>query len=152
MRAKKSFPLFIGILIIADQITKLLIIKFIEPYQSLKILPFFQLVNVKNKGAAFGLFQSLGNTAFILISIIAILFILVMLFKTRDDRVSLSLILAGAVGNLIDRVRYGYVVDFIDLHIGKYHWPAFNIADSALSIGIFLLFLRIIFPSRRKEI
>ncbi len=150
MKTKISISLLIGLLILSDQLTKFLVIKFLDPYQPLKILPFFQLVNVKNKGAAFGLFQSLGNTTFIFISIAAILFILVILFKTKEDRISLSLILAGATGNLIDRIRYGYVVDFIDLHIGRYHWPAFNIADSALSIGIFLLFLKIIFPSKEK--
>ena len=132
------------IILIIDQITKLVIVNFILPNQSIKVFSFLNIVNVRNTGAAFGLFQSLGNSIFIIISFIAILIIFVMIIRSKDDTFALSLILGGAMGNLTDRLRLGYVVDFIDFHISNYHWPAFNIADSVLTIGISLLFIKLL--------
>jgi len=141
------FALTLSVLIL-DQATKILAVNTIRPYESIRVLPFFQLVNVRNQGAAFGLFQSAGNTVFIIISLLAVVFIFFLILKNRDDRLSLSIILGGALGNLVDRVRLGHVTDFLDFYVGKYHWPAFNLADSALTAGIVLLLIRTFIKSR----
>jgi signal peptidase II len=147
---KGSFLIITILTVAADQITKALILEYIRYYESIRLLPFFQIVNVKNTGAAFGLLRSLGNTFFIILSIIAIIFIIYLLLRDDADPLPLSLILGGAIGNLIDRLRLGYVVDFLDFHIGEHHWPAFNLADSALTIGIGLLFLRMLLSGRER--
>jgi len=147
---KGAFLIITILTIAADQITKALILEHIRYYESIRVLPFFQIVNVKNTGAAFGLFRSLGNTFFIILSIIAIIFIIYLLLRDDADPLPLSLILGGAIGNLIDRLRLGYVVDFLDFHIGEHHWPAFNLADSALTVGIGLLFLRMLLSGRER--
>ncbi|NOZ25145.1 MAG: signal peptidase II [Nitrospirae bacterium] len=126
-----------------DQATKFLIVRFVHPYESIQILPFLRIVSVRNPGAAFGMFQGLGPFL-IIVSIVAVGIISYMIMKGKDDRLSLSFILGGALGNLVDRIRLGHVVDFIDVYAGKYHWPAFNTADSALTVGIALLFYRTI--------
>ncbi len=132
------------IVLILDQATKLIIVRYIHPYETVQILPFFRIVSVRNPGAAFGMFQGLGPLFFIIISFIAIGIISFMIIKGKDDGLSLSFILGGALGNLVDRIRLGHVIDFLDLYVGKHHWPAFNVADSALTLGIVLLFYRAI--------
>lgn len=134
------YLLISSLVIIADQITKHLVRVYIKSYEVLNILPFLRIVHIRNEGAAFGLFKGFGNINFIIISIIAIIVVIYLLFKDKRDRINLSLILGGATGNLIDRIIYGNVTDFIDLYAGRFHWPAFNIADSALTIGISLMF------------
>jgi len=129
--------------VILDQATKYLVNNFISPFSTIEILPFLNLVNVRNTGSAFGMFRDLGNNIFIIISLAAIVFIFYMLIKGREDRFSLSLILGGATGNLLDRVFRGSVVDFIDVFAGRLHWPAFNVADSALTIGIGIVFIKL---------
>lgn len=134
--------LFISfVVIVADQITKYLVRTSIRPYEVIEIFPFLQLVHIRNVGAAFGLFKGLGNTTFIVISLFAILTVFYLLVKDKKNSIGLSLILGGATGNLIDRIIFGNVTDFIDLHVGRYHWPAFNVADSALTIGVSLMLL-----------
>ncbi len=142
MRRGIVFPFLIAtIVLILDQLTKYVISTYLKTYESIRVFPFFQIVHVRNKGAAFGMFQNLGNTVFIGISLVAIIIVVVMIIKSKDDRIAFSLILGGALGNLIDRLIRGYVVDFLDFYAGQYHWPAFNIADSALTIGIVFLFI-----------
>ena len=145
--------------IILDQCTKYLIIKSLALYQSFTIIDhYLTIVHTRNKGIAFGLLsgQESGIRVFILIftSLLAIAFILYLLNSLKGKYTyaafTLSLILGGAIGNLIDRIRWGSVIDFIDLHWYRYHWPAFNCADSAISIGLVLLIIGIItkkFPS-----
>jgi signal peptidase II len=140
---KKSYIVLAIVLIVIDQITKYLAFKFIGPFETIKVLPFFNLVYLRNTGSAFGMFSSLGNEIFIVISLIAIAVIVFMLWKDKEDSLGLSLILSGAIGNLLDRFLYGSVRDFIDIHAGSLHWPAFNIADSAITIGIAIIFIRI---------
>ncbi len=130
-------------LLVVDQVTKHLVSTRVPPSSPIKVMPFLQIVNVKNTGAAFGILQGLGNSTFVIITTVAIIIVFFIYFKSREDSLSLTLILAGAMGNLIDRLRYGYVVDFIDIHIGRYHWPAFNVSDSLLTIGVFLLFFKL---------
>jgi signal peptidase II len=140
--------------VVLDQVTKHLIEAYVRPYEAIKILPVLQIVNVKNKGAAFSLFSSLGNDLFIIISVIAITFIAIYTIKLtqRLEVFLLALVLGGALGNFIDRLTLGHVVDFIDLHIGNLHWPAFNIADSALSIGLLLYIAINLWPRRMRSL
>ncbi|MBP2671280.1 MAG: lspA, partial [candidate division NC10 bacterium] len=128
--------------------------------QSIPIVPgYFDLTYVLNPGAAFSLLATLPekirNPFFIAISVAAA--ILIIVYRTRHLRghrlasVSLGLILGGAVGNLIDRIRYGVVVDFLDAHVHQYHWPVFNVADSAISVGVTLLLLEMFLEWRRER-
>ena len=126
-----------------DQWTKLMVLRSISPDEPRAVVPdFFTLVNVPNTGAAFGSFRG-NNTFFIVISAIAFLVVLALLVQRRPPDVwrdaSLALLLAGILGNLTDRLLYGHVIDFllVDLHIPYAHpWPAFNVADSCISIAV----------------
>ncbi len=135
---KKTAFFLIFFIFIVDQFTKYLALKFLWPDKVIKVLPFFNLVYVENTGTAFGMFKSLGSAFFIILAIITTLFLVYLLVKDSTNWLVYSLIISGAVGNITDRLIYGYVIDFIDLHIGGFHWPAFNVADSAISIGIVL--------------
>jgi signal peptidase II len=139
----KKYPYFLlsFLIVLADQVTKFLARVYIDAFETIKIFPFLQLVSVRNEGAAFGLFKGFGNNAFIIVSLIAITVVSYLLFKIREDRFALSLILGGASGNLIDRIVFKKVTDFIDVFAGKFHWPAFNIADSALTVGLIVMLL-----------
>ena len=142
MKNKVVYPLcIISFVVLLDQITKFLARTRIHPMESIELLPVLNLVNVRNQGAAFGMFSSLGNNFFIIISFAAVLFMFWVIITAKEDYRVFSLLAAGAIGNLIDRVTLGYVVDFIDVTVSGRHWPAFNVADSALSLGIvFLMF------------
>ncbi|MBE0426487.1 MAG: signal peptidase II [Nitrospirae bacterium] len=132
-----------------DQITKHLVIKYISPLDSIEIFPFLHLVNVRNTGAAFGILRDLGSNFFIIISIAAIIFVTYLIIKNAYNNTGLSLLLGGAIGNLTDRLIHGQVIDFIDFSVGDFHWPAFNIADSALTIGIGIILLISLFKKGR---
>jgi signal peptidase II len=145
---------FISIFIIVlDYITKRLIVNTVMLYEHIDVLPFLRIVHVENKGAAFGLFAQFGNTIFILISICAIICIVIYLIKLPIgiELYSMSLILGGAVGNLIDRFKSGKVIDFIDLFVKDWHWPAFNVADSALTVGIIFFIVANVLHGRRRD-
>jgi signal peptidase II len=143
--------LLLTIAIVAlDLWTKALILGRLALHESIPVIPgFFNLVYVRNTGAAFGIgANASSNLVPLLLSVGAItVFLIVVVYSLRTavtDRLlqtGLHLILGGAIGNLIDRFRFGYVVDFLDVYIGRHHWPAFNVADSAICIGIALLFL-----------
>ena len=128
-----------------DQLTKWLIQQVLTFGQSLRVLPFFNLVLVYNPGAAFSFLSSAPGwqrDLFVVIALAASALIVYLLRKNAHDRLfcfALALILGGAVGNLIDRVVLGAVVDFLDVHAFDYHWPAFNLADSAITLGAGLL-------------
>ncbi len=136
---------------VLDQITKYVIKANISPYRIIEVLPFFNIVYVENIGSAFGMFKSLGNFFFIVIAATAMVFVTVLIIKDKDNRLAFSLILGGAAGNLIDRVIHGYVIDFLDVYLGKYHWPAFNVADSALTIGIILLAVKTVLHKKASN-
>ncbi len=131
------------ILIVADYITKNLIVAEVERFERIQVLPFLNIVHVENKGAAFGMFAGLGNQMFIVVAAIAVLAILIYLVKSPKglETYALSLVLGGAIGNLTDRIRFGKVIDFIDVFVNDWHWPAFNVADSALTVGISLFII-----------
>jgi signal peptidase II len=134
---KYAYVLLITLSVIAlDQITKYMIVTSFNTYDSIEIFPFLNIVSVRNTGAAFGMFRGIGSSFFIVISLAAIIFIATLIMRNAYNFIGLSLILGGAVGNLIDRLFYGKVVDFIDFSVGNFHWPAFNVADSSLTIGI----------------
>ncbi|PLX90584.1 MAG: signal peptidase II [Desulfuromonas sp.] len=131
-----------------DQLTKWLIDASFRLHESVPVIPgLFHLTYVRNKGAAFGIFadSAVRIPFFISVSIIALLAILWYLRHLQErQRVALyalSLVFSGALGNLIDRVRFGEVIDFLDVFWGRYHWPAFNVADSAITIGVTLLII-----------
>ena len=139
-----------AVIILFDIWTKWLIVKRIDLHEAIPVIPsFFQLVHVRNTGAAFGLGANASSKIVpILLNVGAIaVFCVVVVYALRTavtDRLlqtGLHLILGGAIGNLLDRFRFGYVVDFLDVYVGSHHWPAFNVADSAICIGIALLFL-----------
>ncbi len=139
------------LIVLIDQLTKYLARSYIGGSETIKILPFLQLVNVRNEGAAFGMFRSFGNATFIVISLAAMVFVFSLLMKSMHDRLGLSLILGGAAGNLIDRIIFRNVTDFVDVFAGRFHWPAFNIADSALSVGLVILLMDSLFHHRRES-
>ncbi len=133
-----------------DYITKRAIESYVMPFEVIDVLPFLRIVHVKNPAGAFSLFAGLGNKGFILISIAAIIFIIIYALRvsTKLELLSLSLILGGAIGNLIDRLTNGKVIDFIDFFVGTWHWPAFNVADSAITVGM-MLFLWMTLTQKR---
>ncbi len=147
----KKYPylLLSFLVVLIDQITKFLARVYIDTFETIRIFPFLQLVSVRNEGAAFGMFRGLGNPAFIIISVLAIIAVLVLLLKGKEDGWGLALILGGASGNLIDRVVFKKVTDFVDVFAGRFHWPAFNVADSALTVGLIIMLLNSLFRQKR---
>lgn len=138
----KKILLLVSSILLLDQFTKYLAIQFLAPYRVIKILPFLNLVYVENTGTAFGLFRSLGSAFFILTASVATLVIAYLMLKDSKNWFAYSLIIGGALGNITDRLFRGYVIDFVDLYLGNFHWPAFNIADTAISIGMVLFIYR----------
>jgi len=136
--------LFISFIVLLDQATKYLARTYINPMESIELLPILNLVSVRNQGAAFGMFRSLGNNFFIAISFAAILFMFWVIVTAKEDYRIFSLLAGGAIGNLIDRLTLGYVVDFLDFTVSGHHWPAFNVADSALTIGITFMLITLV--------
>ena len=134
--------------ILLDQATKLQIMQTIRLHESIPVIPnFFSITYIRNPGAAFGILASSSNGFRLLFFGFASLFALVLLgtifFRLRHDdwvgQLSIAGIFGGAIGNLLDRVRFGEVIDFLDFYIDAYHWPAFNVADAAISVGVCFL-------------
>ena len=132
--------------LVLDQVTKLLVDSTMRLYQSIPLLPFFKLTYVHNTGAAFSfLSESGGWQRWFFAGLALVISVVIAVWLSRLEKhetllaVALSLILGGAVGNLIDRLAYGYVIDFLDVYYGTWHWPAFNIADSAITLGVVLM-------------
>ncbi len=142
-----------NVLIILDQYTKLLVSTHIpKGHFKMVIDGFFAITHIRNPGVAFGLGADWSSEIkvylFIGFSIIAIIAILIFFHQTPHERrmvqVALILIFSGAIGNLIDRILYHEVIDFIDFFVGRFHWPAFNIADSCITVGVILMFADLI--------
>lgn len=153
----KKIAITISIAVLAlDQLTKALALKYFAA-GPVEVLPVFNLVLVWNRGVSFGLFQQDGVLGpWILIGFTALITIalLVWLFRAENKYLcyALGAIIGGAIGNIIDRVRFGAVVDFLDFHIAGWHYPAFNIADSAIVLGVaFLLFDSLVLEPRRHK-
>ena len=136
------------IIIILDQWSKLSVTATMQLYESIQIMPYFNLTYVRNEGAAFSFLSDAGGwqrwlfagLAFAM-SIMMIVWILRLKKQELLLATALSLVLGGALGNLIDRIAYGYVIDFLDVYYQNKHWPAFNVADSAICVGVFLMLL-----------
>ncbi|MCW5300182.1 signal peptidase II [Herbaspirillum lusitanum] len=135
------------IILLLDQLSKITIVKLFHYGESRPVTGFFNLVLVYNKGAAFSFLAAESGWQrhlFTAIGIAAAIYIVYLLRKHAGQRMfcwALALILGGAVGNVIDRILYGHVIDFLDVFIGNWHWPAFNIADSAICVGAVLFVL-----------
>ena len=150
----------LGILLL-DQATKYMVVQKLPLYRRVEVIQgFFNLTHVRNTGGAFGIFGGekggIGSILFVAVSLIAVGAILYLFTKVKESEkilaLSFSLILSGALGNLIDRLRYGEVVDFLDFYLSTYHWPAFNISDSAICIGIGLMAIEVLIQDRKKSI
>ena len=145
------------VVLLLDQCTKLLADAMLVLHQPVAVVPYLSMYKAYNSGAAFSF---LGDASgwqrwfFIVLAMIVIGVLVVWLRRLQAHEVrtslALSLILGGAAGNLIDRLVYGYVIDFIDVYYGSWHWPAFNVADAAISVGAFLLLLDAFSGSREK--
>ncbi len=137
-----------ALIIILDQGTKIAADYWLQLMHSIEVLPFFNLTLLYNPGAAFSFLADQGGWQrwfFVVVSLVVVVFLLRWIRPLkRSERlfsIGLSLVLGGAVGNLIDRAQYGYVIDFLDFHLAGWHWPAFNVADSAIFVGaMFVLF------------
>jgi signal peptidase II len=146
------------VVLLLDQATKILIDRTMGLHTSITVVEnFFNITYIRNKGAAFGFLadSSFRLPFFICVSIVAIVVILAIFRKLRPDQglnaFALSLVFSGAFGNLIDRIRLGEVIDFLDVHWYRHHWPAFNVADSAICVGVFLLAIDMLLDERRKK-
>ncbi len=146
---RKRFSILLGAaaaVLGLDLFTKYLVVAGLDPWQRVEMIPgFFNLVRVHNRGAAFGFMNSMENGGQLwLFGGAAVLAAAIIFFIARTEKsekplffASLGLILGGAAGNLVDRIRYGHVVDFLDFYLGSWHWPAFNVADIAICCGVF---------------
>ncbi len=147
------------VVVVTDQLTKMMIIHSFRLFETKEIIGgLLHLTYVTNTGAAFSLFADVDSPwrhyFFVGIGVIAFIGITTYAFMCRSHRfygIALGLIAGGAVGNLIDRIRFGAVVDFIDVFIGAYHWPAFNVADSAICIGVVLMLCINILEEKKKK-
>ena len=149
------YLLTIVVLVTADQFSKFLIVKnFVENEKIVLIKDFFNITYIKNYGAGFSILQN--QTIFlVVVTIAAIGFVTYLLIKSKNNeafnRICYLLIIGGAIGNLIDRLTLGYVIDFLDFYIFGYNFPVFNIADSFLTIGCILLIISILLESKRGK-
>lgn len=143
-----------GLVIVADQITKQLVVRRLELFDSVTVLPILNVTRMHNTGAAFSMLSSAAPWFFVLLSAVVSLVILIWLRRNphgeRLVAVSLALILGGALGNAIDRATRGHVIDFIDVHAAGWHWPAFNVADSAICIGAACMIIDAVFRNRSR--
>ncbi len=143
-----------SIIIIVDQLTKYMILTTMPLHSSVPVIEgFFNITHVHNPGGAFGMFADgsplLRKLLFLVVSSLAICFVLYFYHSTpltyRYLSFGFAMIFGGAVGNMIDRIRFGKVVDFLDVYIRNYHWPAFNVADSAITIGVTIFVIHLVF-------
>ena len=146
-----------ALILFLDQGTKILAEYYLELYRQVEILPFMNLTLMQNEGAAFSFLADAGGWQrwfFVVLTVVITVFLLRWLRSLSEDErwlaIAIALIIGGAIGNLIDRVQYGYVIDFLDFHAMGWHWPAFNIADSAISIGAIIVVWDAVFGSEEQ--
>ena len=149
-----------GAVVLVDQITKLEIMQSMQLHESIPVIEnLFSLTYIRNPGAAFGLLAG-SSSAFRLIffavtSLFALGLLATILMRMPESdwigQYSIAGILGGAIGNLLDRVRYGEVIDFLDFYVSNYHWPAFNVADAAISVGVFFLILHYMYEKKEPS-
>jgi signal peptidase II len=161
VRVKKTFRLWPAFAVLAlDQITKQWVATRFPLHETKPLISgFFNLVHVRNKGMAFGIMNrpgaDWGSLLLIGATLGALALLLFWFYKLKPEDMGmahpLSLIMGGAAGNLLDRLRLGEVIDFLDFHVGAYHWPAFNVADSAITVGTIWLALSLLFRPASKD-
>jgi signal peptidase II len=146
------------VLIVIDQFTKQWVIRVFDLYESVAVMPYFNLTYVRNYGAAFSFLADQSGWQRYLFTFLAIAITTVLVIWLKRNPVGLwrqnlafALIISGAIGNVIDRIVYGYVIDFLDVYVGDWHWPAFNVADSAITIGAALMLLEAFFEQRDER-
>ena len=147
-----------ALVVALDRFTKWLVETHVSAMDTYRVIPgFFDIVHSQNRGVAFGIFNdstSEWRTAMLIVlSVAAVIFVSAMLWRPerldRTSRWGLALILGGAAGNVIDRIAWGQVTDFLEFYVGGYHWPTFNVADSAIVIGSGLLLVELLRPKRQ---
>jgi signal peptidase II len=147
-------------IVVLDQVSKYIVLASIEAHRSIPVISgFFNLVHTRNRGMAFGMFNRPGSDLgyYLMVSATLVAVFLLLFWFSRlkqDERIlapGLSLILGGAIGNLADRIRFREVIDFLDFYIGPYHWPAFNVADSAITVGTLWVVLSLLLLSPRER-
>ena len=155
----KLFVVLTAGVLFLDQLSKAVVSSALRMYEIRPIIHgLLNLTRIHNTGAAFGLLSGQVSPArtffFLAVSVLAMGVVVWMLLRLpkgqKMEQVALSLIFAGALGNVVDRIRLGEVVDFIDIYYRSYHWPAFNVADSAISIGVILLLFRLVFVREKS--
>lgn len=159
MKKNASCWIFLSVFIIAlDQFTKYLVLCYITRHTVIRIFPFLNLILRFNSGASFSFLSNVSgwqiyllSTVSITVSVILIVWLCYLKRSEWMTALPVSLVLGGAIGNLIDRVRYGFVTDFVDFHIGHWHFATFNVADSAVSIGATWLVLRLLYESFARK-
>ncbi len=147
-----------ALVLFLDQATKILAEYQLELYQRVEVLPFMNLTLMQNHGAAFSFLADAGGWQrwfFVILTLVITVFLLRWLRALQPHEqslaIALSLIIGGAIGNLIDRVQYGYVIDFLDFHAMGWHWPAFNVADSAIVVGAAILIWDALFGDSEEQ-
>ncbi len=158
MSSRLSLGLLIAIFaFFIDQLSKWWILIFVmDPPKVISVTPFFNLVLAWNKGVSFGMFSDQGDSGAWILSVIAILITLVLIFwlikaKTNVTSLGLGAIIGGAIGNVIDRLTHGAVLDFLDFYVNNFHWPAFNAADSFITIGATILIWESLFCNNKSD-
>lgn len=144
------------VILLLDQTTKQIALAQLALHEPVALLPFLNFTLVYNKGAAFGFLSSASgwqNAFFIVVALVACGVILYLLRQSRERIFSaaLVLVLGGAIGNLVDRLIYGHVIDFVDVYYQSWHWPAFNVADSAITIGAILIAFDALRPGKSSQ-
>ncbi len=144
------------LVIILDQLSKYIVSDLLRLYESVVVLPFFSITLLHNSGAAFSFLAGAGGwqrwlftVIAVVVSVAIIAWIKRLLATEKWQAAALSLILGGALGNVIDRLRFGYVVDFLDFYYQQWHWPPFNVADSAITVGVAILLLVALIERKR---
>ena len=159
LNLKKKLLLYILVpTLLLDIVTKYIIRTNLDLYESIPVIPgLFNIVYVLNPGAAFSFMADMNESYrqlfFVSVSVIASILLLIIYAteKSKAGQISFALILSGAIGNLLDRMFLGKVVDFLDFYVGTHHWPSFNIADSCITIGAILLIIDILFLRKRNS-
>ena len=150
------FYLISAFIVFLDFISKMAVQQTLPQGEIVEVTPFFNIVFLMNKGISFSLFNS-GTAGMVwiltIISLTLSVMVAIWLYREKNTliRTGLCLILGGAIGNLLDRIRFGSVVDFLDFHLGTHHWPAFNVADSAVCIGVFLIIVQSLFKKKENK-